>query len=37
LSAVSVDVQAGDPGIFEGLHGAGDVHRLAEAGVGIHK
>ena len=30
-----LDVQAGDAGVLEGLHGAGDVHRLAEAGVGV--
>ena len=31
------DVQAGDPRILEGLHGAGDVHRLAEPGVRVHQ
>ncbi len=30
-----LDVQAGDAGILEGLHRARDVHRLAEARVGV--
>src|SRR5690606_36631079 len=30
-----LDVEAGHPGVLEHLDGAGDVHRLAEAGVGI--
>ena len=30
-----LDVRAGEPGILERLDRAGDVHRLAEAGVGV--
>ena len=30
-----LEVQAGEAGVLEHLHGAGDVHRLAESGVGV--
>jgi hypothetical protein len=31
------DVQCGDAGVLEGLHRAGDVHRLTEPGVDVHE
>ena len=30
-----LDVRPATPGVLEGLDGAGDVHRLAEPGVGV--